>query len=266
MRAFLKVLPALLIAVLAAILIGCGGGSGGGGSSTNGTTDTTSGTNANGSTGITSIQIEAYDDIRNVVADPGSVRQGEVLDLRLWGRNASNSIVYPTTPVTWTTSAADTVATVSSTGQLNVIANSGSFDIRANGTYTLRFTIRSSGEAFIIGTARNLEGQGVPNAIIDTYTAGGSRLRSGVTGSNGTFRISAPLTARTFDLRYDNISARYDNVFSYGEGTFSPGACPHIVPLPALSEGSSASLLYQIVLYRKTSTPPPAPDCELPVN
>ncbi|RYG33246.1 hypothetical protein EON81_18660 [bacterium] len=266
MRALLKVLPVLFLAVLAAILIGCGGGSGGGSStsSTNGTTNTTSGTNANGSTGVTSIQIEAFDDIRNVVADPGSVKQGEVLDLRLWGRDANNNVVYPTGVVAWTTNAEPTEATINSAGQLTIVGDSGTFDVRANTTYTLRFTIRASGEAFIVGTARNLEGQGVPNAIIDTFTPGGSRLRFGTSGSNGTFRIAVPLTAKTLDVRFDNISTRYDNVWTYGDGTFSPGACPHIVPLPTLTESATTTLPYQIVLYRRTSTPPPAPDCQLP--
>ncbi|CAN5507406.1 hypothetical protein BH11ARM2_BH11ARM2_12430 [soil metagenome] len=267
MRTLSKALPALLISVVAAFVIGCGGG-GGGGSTTDGSTNATSAnattaTNATGTTALTSIQAEAYDTATQTVVDAGSVQKGDSLQLRLFGRDDNNNIVYPS-GTTWTTNAAASVATVTSSGLLTIKGDSGSFTVTANGRYNLGLTIQAAAEAAVSGKVKNQENQGVPGAIIEIFANNGNKLRSGVTGSDGTFQIAVPSNASKFDVNFANIDTRYVNVWGYGSGTFSPAVCPAIVPLPALTAGHVTSLTRNIVLFRKDDTVPPAVDCEIP--
>lgn len=277
MRALNQKLPIFLLCILAAVVIGCGGG-GGGGSSTDGSTNATDGTNAtnangsnangtnangetDGTNGIASTQFEALD--ADVAVDPGSVKKGDSLQLRLFTVSSTGKVTFPTS-VTFTTDAAASLATLSSKGVLKVVGTDGTFRVSANGSSTRTFTIRPANEAYIQGIARNESGKGVSRAGIEIFNGSGGKIRSTETGSDGSFRIAVPDNASTFDVNFAKLSGLYYNVWAYRGGTYSPSVCRAIVPLPAFRDGQTTELSGTLRLYAVSNQVPPVPTCEVP--
>jgi len=252
----LRIKSALILVALAAIPLGCGGGGGGGGSEPDPV--------------ITDIHIEGVDGSSHTV-DLANVQVGDSIQLRLWGRNSSGAVV-PVTATSWSTTAPASVATVSSSGLLVVTGvGTGTYQVSANGgayTHTLKISTTS---AIVQGKVRNTDSVGVPGVKVTLFDAGGTAVGNALTGSDGTFRILGPATAKSFSVDTSPRAGAYANYFSYRTSSstsykdYSDDLCPGPRPtLPSVAIGSTTTLPYDIVVYKSGgggTPPPPPPDC-----
>jgi len=253
-------LPVVLISTaFAVVLIACGGGGGGGSSTATGTSSGTGGS-------LTDVVIE-FRTTDGYAVDASNIRVGDNLQMYLWGRDSTGQIGYLTAS-DWTTTAPATVATMSGSGEFRAVsASATNYSVRARGnSYTVTFRVNASAGGALAGRVRNVEGQGVPGALVQLFNSSGALTGSAVTGSNGTFRSLAPFTTAKFLVDLSAISSRYYNQFGYGANEYS-SICPENKPDTGTIVSSGATILpSNPVVYRKvegTTPPPPPPDCGL---
>jgi len=265
MRNLLKNLVPIFLCVVAALVIGCGGGGGDdGGNPTTGTQ--TNGNSTNG-TSATDIRVEGVLSAnQNQVVDLENLQPGDQLQLQLWGRRTTNNEPTVVPSSNWSTNAPSSVLTVSSSGLLQVNGvGSGVYRVTANGgAYSANVTVKSD-QAVVKGLVRNTEGVGVPRARIRFYRGDGVQLAEAYTGSNGTFQAAIPTDASGFLVDMTERSATYYNQFGYGQNDFSIICPANKAPLPALTNQSNVSLNPPAIVVTRKSTgqnpPPPPPDC-----
>lgn len=259
-----KTLISLFFVVIAAamvVLAGCGGGGGGGTSTTSSTTGT-----------LSNLRVEAFLTGTSKQVDPLSLVAGDVVDLRLVGFDSSNT-KQVVSGATFGTSAPSSVATVSGSRLTAVASSAGtSYAISASaGSYNANATmsVAASGNAIVTGLVRSPANVGIYLAIVKFYSATNTLIATTNTVSDGTFRVSLPLTAKKFTIDLsvtDPVGptgvSRYYRLFGYGVGDYTMNSTGCLAPLPTLVAGANA-LPHDIVppFYDPTSPPPPPTGC-----
>jgi hypothetical protein len=201
-----------------------------------------------------------------IVVDGNNLQVGDALDMRIWGRDESGNIGLESA-TNWRTNAPSSVATVSSTGRLSIAgATSTAYSITGGGL-TWEFRV-SANRGRITGLVRNTERLGVPRATVRLYDSSQNVVGSALSGSNGTFRVLVPTSARRFLVENDLISDRYAPIFGYGPlHEYGPACAFSRWPeTPTVASGTTVALPSNAVLYRRPAPgepPLPPPDCGL---
>lgn len=195
-------------------------------------------------------------DSRNVLA-------GEQIQMDMTARDEKENLhVIPASG--WTTNAPSTVATLTSNGVLRAVGASTTqytVSIAYGGTpYSVPLVV-SSPQDVILGTVWD-GSNGIENAAVDFFDAGGSQVGVAYTSRNGSFQGSVPSTATTFTLNMsvpDPGNVYYYPQFAYNTLEYlEQTTC--LAPLPTpLSPTGVNSLPSKILPNLRTSGPPPPP-------
>jgi len=206
-----------------------------------------------------------------VGVDTASLRVGDVVRLRITGRNNDNEYVAAD-GVSWSTNAPANIATVTSDGILSAISATGGQTYTITGrynnqNYTAPLRIRADG-AFVVGRVRNSLGNGVPDTRVLFYNAAGNQVGSAYASPEGSFRAAVGTDAVRFAIDLEvadpvpggrpNATA-YHRQFGYGDNEYLGNEPTCRAPLPALTEGATVSLTADVVPTLRTSSPPPPP-------
>jgi hypothetical protein len=165
----------------------------------------------------------------------------------------------------WSTTAPPTAFTLSSSGLLTGVSvvPTSSFPVTcsaAGQTYNASVAIVGP-HALVNGLARTPAGLGLAGASIIFYTAAGTVVTQGTSGSDGTFSVSVDPTATKFMVDLSATNTPVYNEFSFGAADYSASIPSCRITLPALANNVVVNLNNDVVAFVKTGPPPPPVVC-----
>ena len=275
-RKFLLFLIIPLIAFII-VVIGCGGGGGSASSLTSTSSSTTS-----GATGGGVLKLVA-ENSNGIIIDPTNLVPGQSVQFMMVSIDPSTYAVTPETARGFTTTDSS-----GSAGSLNAQTGQFTAGSSTNGTnFTVSVSFQGSTYSELYGvkplqaivTGKVLDSNLVPIPFAEVVFEDSTDTQVGavVTGVDGTFTASVPVTAVRFNLVPSTLpitanpssvpSTAYFRYFTYGSGTYNPLNTACSAPIISLTSGQTNVLPNQIIVMAATTlsgapnTPPPPPGC-----
>lgn len=259
-----RVVIGILFVLFLAVITACGGGGG----STTGTTSTTSTTGIVGP--VSGLRVEAKIDGTSTTVDPTNIFTNEVIKFTLTGIDEgavgqprvvlpSGSWVLTGTPGGTLQSSGIFTAGASPTG------NTGNVTTSYNGlNYTSPVRVVNAA-AIVSGLGRTTAGFPASKIGIEAVDVNGNVVATGLIATDGTIRISVPLTAVKFTMDFSAIDPGpnfyYARQFAYNGKDYATTVAGCTAPLPSLTLGGTSNLASAVVFYANSNTsPPPPPD------
>jgi hypothetical protein len=251
----------LLMAVLV-LVIACGGGGGGGG--TGGTSATS------GSTGtLNPIRVEGVLASNPAqIVDLQNVQVGDVVQLQIVGYDSNRQRVVLSSG-SWTTNDGTGAGTLSSSGLYTATKSTGGTAFTFTGSnggklYSANYQVKPV-QALVTGSVMDSNGAASSRIVLVLYNATGTVMARGTTASDGTFRISTPITAKRFNLDPASMSTTfYFRSFVYQSKRYTALISSCTAPLPTLTNGSTSAIGFIVIDAAQSggaiNPPPPPPD------
>jgi len=190
---------------------------------------------------------------------------GQTVQLKFVGTDSTNHQVTRT-GTNFSTTAPSSVVTLTSDGLLSVVgASASTFTVQGKGPAGVqsRDLAVTSASAAVTGKVRNINGTGVANVKVKFYLANGTLKATAVTGPDGTFRAAVPSNVTGFTIDIEQADPPTGNEIYFREFAYASkyylNESDCLVPVPALTDGSTVGLPAEVVLSDRASGPPPPP-------
>jgi hypothetical protein len=255
-------IAAILFVVMSLVLIACGGGGGPATGTTTGDCPTVIGP-------LTSIRLEAVQEGTSTVVDPTNIFVNEQIRFRMSGID-TGAVGQPrvnlcATGFTLTGAAGGSLATNGAyTAPPTASPDLGTVRVTYSGT-TYTSAIRTVvPQAILAGRVILSTGAGAPRIGVQGVNAAGTVIATGITGADGTIRMSIPTAAVKFSLDFSGVDPNatfYVRQFTYNNRSYSTVVIGCVAPLPTLTTGVTTNLLSNVLVFPAAgSNPPPPPD------